>query len=111
MMIIGCETLTLDADHALLGKTNPNAQPLVPQDYAVEVEVNERIARQATAVGIEKLVGQNLQTALHKADIFTPNGRGYYKIRAKIVQASQSAFSFGGFLGKMEIEYRNQSRF
>lgn len=103
LMVTGC--VTLDADHTLLGKTTPNAQPLVPQNYAVEVEMNERIALQATAVGIEKLVYQSLQTALQKANIFTPNGRGYYKVRAKILQASQSAVSFGRFPGKMEIEY------
>ena len=103
LMITGC--VTVDTYHAL-DKTTPNEQPLVPQDYVVEVEMNERIARQVTAAGIEKLVYQSLQTALQKANIFTPNGKGYYKVRAKIVQASQAPFDlFGKFRGKMEIEY------
>lgn len=67
--------------------------------------MNERITRQVTAVGIENLVYQSLKTALQKANIFTPNGKGYYKIKAKIVQASQPAWSAGMFPGKMEIEY------
>ncbi|MCW9698923.1 MULTISPECIES: hypothetical protein [unclassified Avibacterium] len=103
LILTGC--MTLQADPSLLNKTEPNAQPLVKQDYTVEVDMNDRLARQATAVGIDKLVYGSLKTALNNANIFTPNGKGYYKIHAHILQANQAAWSMRRFPGTMEIEY------
>lgn len=109
VFLSGC--MALQADPTLLNKTPSNTVPLIKQDFVVEVDMNSRIARQATAIGIEELVEQSLKIALNNAKIFTQNGKGFYKIHAQITQASQSTMSFGAFPGKMEIEYivKNQN--
>lgn len=103
LVLTGCTTLS--PDPKLHNDLPQNSKPLIQDNVVVTAKMNDRIAKQDTAVGIDDLVRQTIQMALKKANIFNSQSQQYYKIHAQIVQASQPSFSFGRFPGKMEIEY------
>lgn len=103
LFLTGC--MALEADPNLLNQTQPNTQPLVKQNFTVTAQLNDKIDRQVSAVGISQLVRNSVEIAIKNANIFNSSGTENYKIHAQVIQASQSTMSFGGFPGKMEIEY------
>lgn len=102
-VLTGCTSLS--PDPKLHDNLPQNDKPLIQENVIVTAKMNDRIAKQDTAVGIDDLVRQTIQMALNKANIFNSQSQQYYKIHAQIVQASQPSFSLGRFPGKMEIEY------
>ncbi|MDO4698012.1 MAG: hypothetical protein Q4A60_04965 [Pasteurellaceae bacterium] len=102
MLLTGC--MALDPDPTLLKQTS-YAKPAIKSDYALNVSMNPKVERQASALGVTRLVQDSLKIALDNANIFTKSGKNHYKVDAYIEQASQATFSFGRFNGKLKIHY------
>ncbi|MBN6710449.1 hypothetical protein JFL47_04260 [Haemophilus haemoglobinophilus] len=103
LFLTGC--MALSPDPKLHEVLSHNDKPLIQSNVTVTAKMNDRLARQDTAIGVSDLVRETIQVALKKANIFDSNSQKYYKIHAQITKASQAAFSMRRFPGKMEIEY------
>jgi len=100
MTVAGCAGQKLAPD--LLANVELNDEPLVNNPVSIDVEINPKINNYEK---LDESVKQSLELALANANIFTANSNKPYRISANILIASQSAWSFGSFNGKLEIGY------
>lgn len=86
----------------LLANTERSQQPLVSNAVTIDVDINRDINNYER---LDDTVRQSLEVALENANIFGGDASGLYRIEAKILIASQAAWGFGSFEGKLEIIY------
>lgn len=96
----GCAGPKIAAD--LLGKVEPNQKPICSCSYEIAATIDPRINNYE---GIDESVRESLDIALAKSKLFTPDSATKYKIKADILVASEAAWSFGSFRGKLSIRY------
>jgi len=96
----GCAGPKVAAD--LLANVENNDQPLVNKSYIISAEINPGINNNE---GIDQTVKESLEIALTNANIFNKTSPGTFRINADVLVASQAAFSFGSFEGKLRIKY------
>ena len=96
----GCVGPKIAAD--LLGKVEPNQNPICSCSYEIAATIDPRINNYE---GIDGSVRESLDIALTEAKLFAPDSAIKYKIKADILVASEAAWSFGSFNGKLSIRY------
>ncbi len=101
MFCSSCAGPKIAAD--LLSFTEKNNSALVGNAVEIDVEINPRINNYEK---LDDSVKQSLELALRNANIFGADASRPFKIHANILIASQSAWSFGSFEGKLEINYQ-----
>lgn len=99
-LLAGCAGPKVASD--LLVKTEKLNSPLVGHGYSISAEINPKINNYEK---IDKSVKESLDIALKKANIFSANQSQPYIINANVEIASQAAWSFGSFEGKLQVEY------
>ncbi len=102
IIIIACGCAGPKIAPDLLAHANRNNIPLVNNPVTIAVDINPDINNYEK---IDASVKESLEMALVNANIFGADPSLYYKIHANILVASQSAWSFGSFKGKLEINY------
>ena len=96
----GCAGPKIAAD--LLGKVEPNDRPICSCSYEIVATIDPGINNYE---GIDQSVRESLDLALTTAKLFTPGAATRYKIKADVLVASQAAWSFGLFNGKLSVRY------
>ena len=96
----GCAGPKIATD--LLGNAAPNDKPICSCSYEIVATIDPRINNYE---GIDMSVRESLDLALTTAKLFTPEAATKYKIKADVLVASQAAWSFGSFNGKLSIRY------
>jgi hypothetical protein len=96
----GCAGPKIAAD--LLGKVEPNQKPICSCSYEIAATIDPGISNYE---GIDESVRESLDIALVKSNLFTPDSATKYQIKADILVASEAAWSFGSFNGKLSIRY------
>lgn len=96
----GCAGPKIAAD--LLGKVEPNQNPICSCSYEIAATIDPKINNYE---GIDESVRDSLDIALTKSKLFAPDSATKYKIKADILIASESAWSFGSFNGTLSIRY------
>jgi hypothetical protein len=101
LLTSGCAIPKIAPD-LLTGGVEVRTKPLIANAAWVKVSINPAINNWE---GIDESVKQSLELALKNAKLFGSNASNPYTIDAHILTASQAAFSFGSFNGKLEIRY------
>ena len=96
----GCAGPKVAAD--LLNQVSPVDEPLVANSVTVEAAIDPRINNYER---IDETLKQSLEIALAKSNIFGTSSTRSYRITGYISVASQSAWSFGNFNGRLEVKY------
>ncbi len=96
----GCAGPKIAAD--LLDKVVPNQEPICSCSYEIAATIDPKINNYE---GIDESVREFLDIALTKSKLFTPDSATKYKIKADILVASEPAWSFGSFNGRLSIRY------
>ena len=86
----------------LLAKVERQETPLSPAAAVVQVTINPDINNSEE---LDASVRESLEIALANANVLGTDSARPCRIAANIAIASQSAFSFGSFEGKLEIHY------
>ena len=102
IIIIACGCAGPKIAIDLLAHAEKNNIPLVNNAVTIAVEINPDINNYEK---IDESVKKSLEMALINANIFGVDPSLYYRIHANIMVASQSAWSFGSFKGKLKINY------
>jgi hypothetical protein len=100
VIIGGCAAPNIAPDILAQAKQMPT--PLVSNAVTVNVTINPKINN---AEKIDDKVKQSLELALKNANIFGPDSSHPYKIDADVLIASESAWSFGSFDNRLQINY------
>ena len=98
--ITGCAGPKVASD--LLSQTGKEAQPAVNNSIVIETSINPRINNYE---GLDETVKESIDLALLSANLFGQDSSSPYRIKAHIEEASQAAWSFGSFEGKLRINY------
>jgi len=96
----GCVGPKIASD--LLANVRTNEKSLTNNLSVTTVVINPRINNYEE---IDESVKQSLEMALASARIFGTDSSMPYRINANVLTASQPAWSFGSFEGKLEIRY------
>ena len=102
MIVSGCSIGPKTAPD-LLAHAEKNVKPLVNNAVIINVEIDSNINNHEE---IEKTVKESIEMALNNSNIFGEDSSQKYRIDANILIASQAAFSFGSFEGKLKIHYK-----
>lgn len=100
LILGGCAGSKVATD--LLAGTNQEVQPLVNNTVITESSINSEINNYEK---LDETVKISLDQALGNANLFGSNSVHPYTIKAHIDVASQAAWSFGNFTGKLRINY------
>ena len=99
IMVTGCSSGPKIASD-LLVDVQKNSEPLINNSVSIDVGINPDINNYEK---LDESVKELLEIALINANIFDTGSSPPYKISAYILVASQAAWSFGSFNGKLEI--------
>jgi hypothetical protein len=102
IIIIACGYAGPKIATDLLAHAEKNNMPLVNNAVTIAVEIDPAINNYEK---IDESVKESLEMALINANIFGADPLHYYRIHANIMVASQAAWSFGSFEGKLKINY------
>ena len=107
IIIIACgcagpKKIAINIAPDLLTPAEKNKMPLVNNAVTIAVEINPAINNYEL---IDESVKESLKMALINTNIFGADPLHYYRIHANIMVASQSAWGFGSFEGKLKINY------
>ncbi|WP_158930540.1 hypothetical protein [Acidisphaera sp. S103] len=100
VVLEGCAGPKIAADQ--LDKVEPNQNPICSCSYEIAATIDPGINNYE---GIDESVRESLDIALAKSKLFTPDSAIKYKIKADVLVASEAAWSFGSFNGKLSIRY------
>ena len=101
LLVSGCSAgLKIAPD--LLAHAENNNSPLINNSVAIDAEINPAINNHER---IDESVKESLELALQNANIFGADSARPYRIHANVTIASQPAWSFGNFNGKLEVIY------
>ena len=100
LTLTGCAGNKIAPD--LLANTKVNSDSLVANTTTIQVDINPDINNYEK---LDESVKSSLELALENANIFGTDSTKPYRISANILIASQAAWSFGNFNGKLEIAY------
>lgn len=100
LAITGCAGQKIAPD--LLANVTVSGEPLVKNAVSIDVGINPEINNYEK---LDQSVKESMELALANANVFGSDSTQPYRISANILIASQAAWSFGNFNGKLEISY------
>ena len=100
ILISGCAGPKVASD--LLVPKAHNNKPLVSNSVFIFTEINPSINNWEQ---LDETLKESLEIALKNSNVFGEDPSNSYRIKANILEASQSPMSFGNFKGKLKINY------